>query len=609
MPSTRRFSQFFKPTFHVLRIIGRGVLWSAAGFVTLALICNFGLSTKRDAAHRFLHPDEPECRQEPAGWGILAEREIGNDEANAELRDPVWGRKLRCTLQAHSLPSSINEPLKPLTYHLAFLEFGEDGRPLPLQLSDQSIGSTSRVRSQLDALITHLEQRPSNYVVTFVHGWRHDASFGDGNVSDLRVYAAHAARFIAERSASEGRYGETEVTAVFVGWPGARVDERRITRLFGAMSLPAVGDWLASAAASLTLFDRKPISETIAPAALSALRRIDRTLDAKEKKNPAAEQRMIVFGHSLGGNLLITALKDELLKKVGSHHSGSRMTSPIGQQIVLINPASEAANWTAIQRAVWRRIVMREEEGNMDEIKEGHKFFPPDQKPVMISVTAARNWPPGGVRAEDCIAAETSPDLRRALLNSRRLEVRGIEYDAPTHDLFPAFRFDFRPVADSLTRWARRHAFTDSSDPCKPSLRHPVWSVVMKPAFWLADGLRYFPFINTDEEQARTIGHLESPRPSYGHLLQYRLSERPFGTTHELIGLHPVGTEQTLDYAVVGHHPKAACHSASGWLSRARARQMNGTFWDSQNLQSLPVSQLALPACKPTFACEPAFAR
>ena len=62
---------------------------------------------------------------------------------------------------------------------------------------------------------------------------------------------------------------------------------------------------------------------------------------------------MLVFGHSLGGNLLITALRDDLVKKVELHKPGTYMQRRFGVTRVLINPAAEASKWIDIQRTVW----------------------------------------------------------------------------------------------------------------------------------------------------------------------------------------------------------------------------------------------------------------
>ena len=62
---------------------------------------------------------------------------------------------------------------------------------------------------------------------------------------------------------------------------------------------------------------------------------------------------LIVAGHSLGGNMLATGLKDDVLKAVRRHRFGETLPPVLGNLVVLINPASEASKWTAIQREVW----------------------------------------------------------------------------------------------------------------------------------------------------------------------------------------------------------------------------------------------------------------
>jgi hypothetical protein len=168
----------------------------------------------------------------------------------------------------------------PLRYRLAFLEFKEDGSPQILRYPSLKDGklqipwapSTSTIIGQFDILEDYLGKRrqQSTYVVVFIHGWRHDARLGDSNVADLRHFAAHAARFLAERcETGEQKFCETEVVAVYLGWRGARVDEWRLNGWFGA-----AGEQIANLAAIPTLFDRKPVSEQVAAPALSAMLRM-----------------------------------------------------------------------------------------------------------------------------------------------------------------------------------------------------------------------------------------------------------------------------------------------------------------------------------------------
>jgi hypothetical protein len=369
----------------------------------------------------------------------------------------------------------------------------------------------------------------SNFVVAFVHGWRHDASIGDTNVRDARHYGAHVARFLADRCE---KYKQIEfcgvtVTVVYIGWRGARVDERKLQQHFGV-----VGEWIGTMAAIPTLFDRKPISEEVGPSTVTALRQLYNSMPEGRLK------KMIVFGHSLGGNLLISTLKDYMVKMVGRHQSGrwiddkpslaDLIKSPIGNLVVLINPASEAANWTAIQRAVWNRVPYRESESILGStVDDGHLFFRQDQPPVLISVTAARSWPPSGLRPDDCAwlfhydpnepkwVTDEKAKMRPLVEKRTDMFKDGVEYDRATYDLFPLFKFDLRPVAQSLDRFAKRLAEGDKIRSACATPAEPGFWTISSRLGWLASVLRNMPFMNTDREQTRTVGHLDPPRPPW----------------------------------------------------------------------------------------------
>jgi hypothetical protein len=168
--------------------------------------------------------------------------------------------------------------------YLSFLEFQENGRAAQKGLDGSA--------SQLDVLEEHLTRQNRNCVIVFVHGWRKDARIDDDNVANARVFAAHAASFLDYRCRTTGRYCGYTVTMVYVGWRGARVDERAMEASV-LRRLGFLGDHLDSMIANvfgrfpalLTLFDRKPNSERVAHSVVSALRHVDRLL-----KQPAGEE-------------------------------------------------------------------------------------------------------------------------------------------------------------------------------------------------------------------------------------------------------------------------------------------------------------------------------
>jgi len=662
----------------------------------LAVLIFIVPTTPRDVAYRNIDPASEACGFSPTqAWDVLAapaggtDAPVDNDEIKAIQRFPSggWERKFSCSLQRHMIPAADGG--EPLFYNLAFVEFREDGSPYelikdigqPYSLDELS----SRVRfvdrgkrepiTQLRAVTTLLRQTPGrNYVVVFVHGWRHDARIGDDNAAALRRYAAHAARFLKERCrAGEQEQCERVVTAVFIGWRGARIDERRIVD-----PLVAIGNWLdggpekcragklikpadgkpgdrkcwrdvlegwgngaASLAASLTLFDRKPVSEAIAPHVLTAVRSIENTFDVVKNghlvpyydrlQNP---NRLLVIGHSLGGNLLATALQHDVVKRVewqaqrnaeahlqselaghgGNAASPARQQNyfdpPLGNLVVLINPASEARKWTSIQRAVWQHTIFREGDAKSDE-DYGHDFFPDYQRPVVVAVTSAFAWPPGGIRAEDCAVAfnfdkefRDDPPIAKGADEQRRKQARlhtaivdvdqksrngGVVYDSATHDLFPFFKFDFRPMADRLDRYGRFLA--EQKVPRLSCAKEPEvkswwpWLLIK-----IAAHLRDAPFQESDMEETRTIGNLDVPRHAAGTLDDYLIPSKPFGTTHEIRGLG--NAVRSMSYSSLATSKLLECPISDFWLSRARRQQPpHGTNWNSQELATAAVDE------------------
>ncbi len=569
--------------------------WTSAAWtvkiLVVALIFIFAIQvfavTPRDIAYRYAGPRSEACVRQREVKTILADIEVNNNERalvqkRPDLVTPEKSNVLTCMLQEHEIPPlgsmhwPFGSPVGPIRYHLAFLEYMQDGRPAERGPVGQAVG-----QSQLDVLKRHLEQQSRNFVIFFIHGWRHDASIGDENVKDLRLYASHAAAFLDYRCKIAGRYCDTTVTAVFVGWRGARVNENKMKAALGE----TLGGWVGTTLAAPTLFDRKPVSEQIGPAAVSALAEIDKLLKGRNIKRPPNSQfsqhdRMLIIGHSLGGNMLASALRETYVDKIRNHSPKQKMQSPLGDLVVLLNPASEASNWTAIQRAMREKVAF---EGPLAELEKSHRFFRRDQPPIYISLTSAYRWPIAYTRPGD-YSEEAA--WRKAELRSR------VDYDWATHDLFPAFKFDFRPWADSMQDSAnyyreggaaRPGAGSKETDACisagslGPICREGVRRVLMV----LAMAGRNIPFMNTASEETRTIGHLNPMRPAFGQAKSYSPTPATrYGTTHEfLINQDPGHDTQYLNSLSPFH---SECNIVDHWLWRAKKREPPyGTFWDS----------------------------
>jgi hypothetical protein len=584
-------ARFIVSVWRTLKFVG-------AALALIAVTMFFGdwlFSSPRDVPYRALSERAPPCQEgADRGWDVLAStdnKQVANDELSAiEKKGPQWQMKLACVIQHHVIPYVASDgTTRKLEYRLAFLEFHEDGKPYALRepcsedCADDRYGRVDiGKRSQLGAILNSIDSMGPHYVMVFVHGWRHDASIGDSNLADFRLYAAHVARFLEDRAILDPNTPKPQLTAIYVGWRGARTDETWLRRKFGVF-----GKWIGGFLAVGTLFDRKPVSEAIAPSVLNALRAIDSRLNIGRPIPdvgyvPTNKNKMIVFGHSLGGNLLITALREDLVKLVLKHVGGTYVQPVLGDLVVLINPAAEASKWIEMQRALWQRLALESAERRpLGEYVVAHRFFRRDQVPIIVSATATRDWPPGGYAETDCY---------KQIWRDARIE--GFEYDWATFDLFPFFKGDFRPLADTLERIALQR---DPRNACDNTLTPWYRRIYMSPVYVVSQFLRVFPFMNTNPEESRTLGHLDPPLGG-GDITGNGLGGRPFGTTHELMGIEPAldrtkrkrpgKRELPLSYLDVTS-PEAGCPVAKAWLLKARVHATlpdnpYGIAWNSE---------------------------
>jgi len=109
-----------------------------------------------------------------------------------------------------------------------------------------------------------------------------------------------------------------------------------------------------------------------------------------------------------------------------SRYCGAKLTgiyvlfSPVGDLVVLINPASEARKWTSIQQALRSKLGIS---GSASTAEDSHKAFPVDQRPVYMSITSACSW-----------SSAPGADLRDP---SDKSEIREINCDTVTGQIFP----------------------------------------------------------------------------------------------------------------------------------------------------------------------------
>lgn len=199
------------------------------------------------------------------------------------------------------------------SYLLGIIEFDDQG-----QLWD---------RAQMHAVIGAIEEEAATrelLIVTFIHGWKHDAAPGDPNLLTFRDVLAQ----LSAASAELARRGDTprRVVGVYLGWRG------------DSISVPLVKE--------LTFWSRKSTAQKIGHGAVTeVLSRLEVVKATKNRMEQDEDTKLVVVGHSFGGAVAYTALAQVLANRF-AHTTGpvgvQSTVAGFGDLVVLINPAFEA---------------------------------------------------------------------------------------------------------------------------------------------------------------------------------------------------------------------------------------------------------------------------
>ena len=265
----------------------------------------------------------------------------------------------RVPIQENYLFDDINK-----TFDLAFVEFsGKSGAVMDGR--------------QLENVIDAISNNEKVYVITYIMRWRHNADIANNDVRRFKTLLAYARHFLNQRG---GTYSDHRLIGVFMGWRGQVFDEAELPAGKKSSLLE-----LAGAAATLKISENT--SEKVAPFIYDALKKFDDALDSKTTGN---QNKHLIVGHSMGGNVLATILNDCSNGSAGrhscyseavkSHDAGSELEPILGDLVVIVNPAAAAYKWINIQRAVDARQT------------DGNRIFPDRQKPVYMAFTATANW-------------------------------------------------------------------------------------------------------------------------------------------------------------------------------------------------------------------------
>jgi hypothetical protein len=197
------------------------------------------------------------------------------------------------------------------------------------------------------------------FVVLYIHGWKHR-----GEDDDYDNFAGLIRRLANDSSNADKK----QVLGVYVDW--------------NATSKVPPFNWFPFD--NLTFWWKQRIADRIAQSGvttkiISTISSVMSKGDSEGRHDPALNQ-FITVGHSFGARILFSATNQALIydteKNHPASHGGSfRPISGIANMVILLNPAFEAARYTAL-----------------DSFIRTQEHFNNDQLPLLLSVSSEDDW-------------------------------------------------------------------------------------------------------------------------------------------------------------------------------------------------------------------------
>ncbi len=213
-------------------------------------------------------------------------------------------------------------------YLLGFVEFDDHGW----------LWDANQMRRVVDRIADE-DKSQALLIVVFAHGWKHNASWDDGNVASFRgvLKELHEVEVAGAAPGSPPR----KVVGLYLGWRGL------------SQQLPVLKEF--------TFWERKRTAHAVGQGAVSELMaELDKVRKRSRAEHKDEEQQkkrqptmLIVVGHSFGGALVYSGIAPLLQERLVDNLDDAghdRQPRGFGDLVVLINPAFEAARFEILKR-------------------------------------------------------------------------------------------------------------------------------------------------------------------------------------------------------------------------------------------------------------------
>jgi hypothetical protein len=244
-------------------------------------------------------------------------------------------------------------------YKMGFVEFDDQGwlwdvrqKSAVLQLISNECGLGT--------------DHPSAVVmVLFVHGWKNNAAFDDGNVQTFRSALTEMNGLETELSKQQGRQPR-KLVGVYAGWRGLSIKSDFFPIPLGKET---------------TFWGRKNAAQRVG--GYGAMTELMMDLEALQRAGNqslptnASQTKLIIVGHSFGADAVYNAISQIVAGRfVDTIKQGpERLLKPVGDQVILLNPAFEAARFY-----------------DLAQLARSVAAYAPDQRPVLSVFQSRGDW-------------------------------------------------------------------------------------------------------------------------------------------------------------------------------------------------------------------------
>jgi len=241
----------------------------------------------------------------------------------------------------HYFPNTDKE------FHLGFVEYDDQGQLRDLEQMNVVLDTYSQISGSDDVIVT-----------VFVHGWQHSAAPGDSNVESFKQLLAKVSHSETVASQQDKR-AIRKVLGVYIGWRGDS-------------SVLPIFKYLTFWGRKYTALEVGLMGVTEVILKLVKIVNLKNAIDPSKSRPP--NSRMVVIGHSFGGQVVYTALQGVLADRfIASKGFKKYKTSQgFGNLIVLMNPAFEALRFSNI----------------FDMSQEDCRDYSKDQMPNLVMLTS-----------------------------------------------------------------------------------------------------------------------------------------------------------------------------------------------------------------------------